>query len=95
MRELDGRADELKGGVEAARKQRNQVYDGGKAEGGTVTFKDIIGEKIEDIKKARAKHKEGTEKLNTLKNQQRELETEKNNILKNVPRNYHTPADLR
>lgn len=95
MRQLDSRADELKSGVEAARHQRNQVYAGGKAEGGDKTYKDDILGKIDDVRKARATHKEGVDKLNALKTEQRELENEKAAILKTIPRNYHTPEDLR
>jgi hypothetical protein len=49
---------------------------------------------IEDVKKVRAQHREQLDKLNALKDRQRELEADKAAFLKNVPRNYHTEDDL-
>lgn len=94
MRDLDRRADELKANVEANRHQRSKVYAGGKVEGGEVTYRDLIMTNIEDAKKVRAQHREQLDKLNALKDRQRELEADKAAFLKNVPRNYHTEDDL-
>ena len=67
MRQLDQRADELRAGVDVAREQRAQVYDGGKVEGGEVTYREVIMTNIEDVRKVRAQHKEHLDKLNDLK----------------------------
>lgn len=77
MRELDQRAEALKASVEAARHQRSRVYEGGKVEGGDVTYRDLIMSNIEDVKKVRAQHREQLDKLNALKDRQRELEADK------------------
>ena len=95
MRELDRRAEELKASVEANRHQRSRVYEGGKVEGGEVTYRDLIMSNIEDVKKVRAQHREQLDKLNGLKDRQRELEADKAAVLRNIPRNYHTEEDLQ
>lgn len=95
MRALDQRAEELKASVEANRAQRSRVYEGGKVEGGEVTYRDVIMTNIEDVKKVRAQHREHLDKLNGLKDRQRELEAEKAALLKNIPRNYHTQEDIQ
>lgn len=95
MKDLDRRAEELKASVEENRFKRNRVYEGGKIDGGDVTFKDLIMSNIEEVKKVRSQHREHLDKLNALKDRQRELEAEKNSLNKNIPRNYHTVKDLQ
>ena len=73
MRQLDERAGELKAIVEAARQQRTRVYEGGKVEGGEVTYREMIMTNIEDVRKVRAQHKEHLDKLNALKDRYRAL----------------------
>lgn len=57
MKDLDKKADELKVNVQAYRSQRNKVYEGGKVDGGDVTYRDLIMSNIEEVKKVRAKHR--------------------------------------
>lgn len=85
----------MKASVEANRYQRSRVYEGGKVEGGEVTYRDLIMSNIEDVKKVRAQHREHLDKLNGLKDRQRELEADKATLLKNIPRNYHNQDDLQ
>ena len=94
MKDLDKKAEELKVNVEANRFQRNRVYEGGKVDGGDVTYRDLIMSNIEEVKKVRKEHRDHLDKLNELKDRQRELETEKTALMKNIPRNYHTYNDL-
>ena len=54
MKDLDRRAEELKASVEENRFKRNRVYEGGKIDGGDVTFKDLIMSNIEEVKKVRS-----------------------------------------
>ena len=49
---------------------------------------------IDEVKKVRAKHREHLDELNELKDRQRELDAEKQTLMKNIPRNYHTYEDL-
>lgn len=95
MRELDDRAAELRASVDANRRQRSRIYGEGKVEGGDITYKEVLSSNIEDVKKVRAQHREHLDKLNGLKDRQRELEAEKAALLKNIPRNYHTQEDLQ
>lgn len=95
MKDLDKQAEELKVHVEGNRFQRNRVYEGGKVEGGDVTYRDLIMSNIDEVKKVRAKHREHLDKLNVLKDRQRELEAEKSTLMKNIPRNYNTYDDLQ
>ena len=95
MKDLDRKAEELKASVEENRFKRNRVYEGGKIDGGDVTFKDLIMSNIEEVKKVRSQHREHLDKLNALKDRQRELEAEKQSLVKNIPRNYHTVKDLQ
>lgn len=59
-----------------------------------MTYHDVISENIEEMKKFHAEKKGKYERLDQLKARQGELDRQKQNILKQVPRNYHTLADL-
>jgi len=45
------------------------VYEGGKVEGLNVTFKDLIGDNIEEVKKFRNDKRGHLDKLNAFKEQ--------------------------
>lgn len=94
MRELDDRAAELRESVAANRRQRSRVYSDSKVDGADTTYREVLTSNIEDVKKVRAQQKGHLDKLNALKDRQRELEAEKAALMKNVPRNYHTQEDL-
>ena len=95
MRDLDKRAEVLKVSVEANRYKRRQVYEGGKVEGGDVTYRELLATNIEAVKKVRSERREHLDQLTALKERQRELDNEKAGLMKNVPRNYHTQQDLQ
>jgi len=94
MRELDDRAAELRESVDANRRKRSRVYSDSKVDGADITYREVLTSNIEDVKKVRAQQRVHLDKLNALKDRQRELEAEKAGLLKNIPRNYHTQEDL-
>lgn len=53
------------------------MYEGGKVEGQNVTYREVIAERIEEVKKFRAEKKQHLDRLNALKDRQREIETKK------------------
>lgn len=95
MKELDAEAEQLKITVEENKFKRRQVYEGGKVEGENVTYREVITENIEEVKKFRASKKEHLDKLNDLKDKQRDLEAKKSKFLDGIPRNYHNKDDLQ
>lgn len=95
MRDLDDRAAELRESVDANRRKRSRVYSDSKVDGADITYREVLTSNIEDVKKVRAQQREHLDKLNGLKDRQRELEAEKAALLKNIPRNYHTQEDLQ
>lgn len=95
MKELDAEAEQLKITVEENKFKRRQVYEGGKVEGENVTYREVITENIEEVKKFRANKKEHLDKINELRDKQRDLESKKSKFLENVPRNYHNKDDLQ
>ena len=95
MKELDAEAEQLKITVEENKFKRRQVYEGGKVEGENVTYREVITENIEEVKKFRSNKKEHLDKLNDLRDKQRDLESKKSKFLENVPRNYHNKDDLQ
>ena len=95
MKDLDAEAEQLKITVEENKFKRRQVYEGGKVEGENVTYREVITENIEEVKKYRANKKEHLDKLNDLRDKQRDLESQKSKFLDNIPRNYHNKDDLQ
>lgn len=93
MRELDQTANQQRAKIEDAKYRRNLVYEGGKVDGNN-TFYDLMSSNIEEVKKVRAEKNEKFQRMNELKERQITLDKEKQNILKSVPRNYQTEADL-
>ena len=77
MKALDKKAEELKITVEESKFKRRQVYEGGKVEGENVTYREVITENIEEVKKFRNEKKGHLDKLNALKDRQRAIELEK------------------
>ena len=77
MREQDKIADEQRVIIEESKFKRRQVYDNGRVEGSNVTYKDLISGNIDEVKKFRNEKKAHLEKLNALKDRQRELDIEK------------------
>lgn len=67
MKDLDAEAEQLKITVEENKFKRRQVYEGGKVEGENVTYREVITENIEEVKKFRANKKEHLDKLNDLR----------------------------
>ena len=57
MRAFDKKVEELKTTVEDSKYKRRQVYEGGKVEGENVTYREVISERIEEVKKFRAEKK--------------------------------------
>jgi hypothetical protein len=94
MKELDAEADQLKITVEENKFKRRQVYEGGKVEGENSTYREVITENIESVMKFRSDKKEHIDKLNVLKERQKELETKKMKFTDGIPRNYHNQDDL-
>jgi hypothetical protein len=74
MKDLDAEAEQLKITVEENKFKRRQVYEGGKVEGENVTYREVITGNIEEVKKFRADKKEHLDKLNALRDRQRDLE---------------------
>jgi hypothetical protein len=74
MKGLDKKAEELKITVEESKYKRRQVYEGGKVEGENITYREVITENIEEVKKFRGDKKVHLDKLNALKERQREIE---------------------
>jgi uncharacterized coiled-coil DUF342 family protein len=95
MKDLDAEAEQLKITVEENKFKRRQVYEGGKVEGENVTYREVITENIEEVKKFRANKKDHLDKLNELRERQRELEGKKSKVLDGIPRNYHNVDDLQ
>ena len=94
MKELDAEADQLKITVEENKFKRRQVYESGKVEGENVTYREVITENIEGVKKFRADKKEHLDKLNALRERQKEIESKKSKFTDGIPRNYHNEDDL-
>ena len=74
MKDLDAEAEQLKITVEENKFKRRQVYEGGKVEGENITYREVITENIEEVKKIRSEKKEHLDKLNALKERQRVLD---------------------
>lgn len=70
MREQDKLADSLRVTIEDNKFKRRQVYDGGKVEGSNVTYSDLIGENIEEVKKFKSNRRDKLDRLNELKARQ-------------------------
>jgi uncharacterized coiled-coil DUF342 family protein len=94
MKDLDAEAEQLKITVEENKFKRRQVYEGGKVEGENVTYREVITENIEGVKKFRLEKKEHFDKLDVLRERQKELETKKSKFTDGIPRNYHNEDDL-
>jgi len=60
-----------------------------------MTYRDLISNSIEDVKKARNEKRAQLDRLNALKDRQRELDSQKNDIMKSIPRNFHNEADVK
>lgn len=93
MRELDDQANNLRAKIEDGKYRRKIVFDGGKVEDSGETFEAISG-KIDEIKKIRNEKREKLDKFKELGDKQKDLDNEKQAILKSVPRNYQNEADL-
>ena len=94
MRDLDKQAQDLRGTIDESHQKRSQVYQNGKRDGEDVTFKDLITKNIDEVKKLRNEKKVHFEKLNDLKHNQNTLETQKSELMKNIPRNYQKEEDI-
>jgi hypothetical protein len=66
----------------------------GKVEGENVTYREVITANIESVKKFRFDIKEHLDKLNVLRDRQKELEAKKSRFTDGIPRNYHNEDDL-
>jgi uncharacterized coiled-coil DUF342 family protein len=95
MKELDTTANQLRATIEDSRYKRRQVYEGGKVEGQNITFRDVLSTNIEAVKKVKNERRAKLDRLNVLKDRQRELDNSKQNILKSCPRNYQNEKDLQ
>lgn len=94
MNALDKIIEEKKLIVERNKLIKRGVYEGGKIEGSNVTYRDSIIEQGEEIKKIRNQRSALLDEMNKLKTRQRELDTKKQDFMKNIPRNYHNIKDL-
>jgi len=81
--------------TEEGRIKRKQVYDGGKVEGQNTTYRELITGSIEEVKKIKADKRALLDRLNILKDRQRELDNDKQTILKAIPRNFHSEKDVQ
>jgi len=88
MKELDARAIELRVLIEENRHKRKQVYDGGQVEGSNMSYRDLLNDKFDEVKKIQSQKRSKLDRLSTLNDRIRELEGIKQNILKSIPRNY-------
>ncbi len=59
-----------------------------------MTYREVITENIEEVKKFRNEKKGHLDKLNALKDRQREIDQQKMKYQANVPRNYHNEEDV-
>jgi hypothetical protein len=64
---LKKRAEEFKITVEESKFKRRQVFEGGKLEGENITYREVITENIEEVKKFRNEKKGHLDKMNVLK----------------------------
>lgn len=94
MSELDGKAAQLKTVIDESFNKRKQVYEGGKVEGENITFRDIIGRNIDEVKKLRDEKKAHLDKLMLVKDNMKKIEDMKAKLLNGIPRNYHNCDDL-
>lgn len=94
MRALTKEAEDLRVIIEENRYKKRQVIEGGKVDGSNVTYYDLISENIDEVKKIRNNKREKLDRLAHLKERFNQLDLQKQNILKLVPRNYHSLSDL-
>jgi hypothetical protein len=95
MRALDKTIEEKKITVEKNKQMKRGVFEGGKIDGSNVTYRDSIIEQGEEIKKIRNTRRALLDQMNVLKDRQKELDTQKQKFMTNIPRNYHNIKDLK
>ena len=93
MEDLDRKAAMNKSICQENQALKRQVYDKSKGAGNTGSYKDISGN-IDEVKKYRLEKRSLLDSLNELKEKQRDLESQKQDLLRNVPRNYHNEGDV-
>jgi hypothetical protein len=63
LRDFEKKADELKLILEENRYKKRQVFEGGKVDGENVTYREVITENIEEVKKFRSDRRKNIEQL--------------------------------
>ena len=63
MGDLDKRAEEVKAQIQVNRDKKRSVYEGGKVGDSNITFKEAIGNNLEEAKKFREEKKVHLDKL--------------------------------
>ena len=59
------------------------------------TYREDISLNIDEVKKLRGKKGKLLDELNAIKEEMRDLDSRKNKLNQNIPRNYHTEEDLK
>lgn len=73
MREQDEIAQNYREKMDDGKYKRKQVFEGGKIEGSNVTYKDLLNTNFDDVKKLRKDKSSKFDRLNELKNRERQL----------------------
>lgn len=85
MRNFDAQIESIKGKINSLIQKKKEVLDGGKMQGSTVTFKDFIKGKIEDLKAIRDKKNVLEAKKNDISDKINDLIHERDTIQKTLP----------
>ena len=91
----DRKAEELRIRIHENIQKKKGVFMGASIGSSSKTYRENINENIDEVKKLREKKRKLLDELNGMKDEMRELDSKKNDLNKNIPRNYHTEDDLK
>lgn len=97
MRSLDAQIEAGRNKIHALGNKKKEVLEGGKMKGSTLTFKDFIKTRIDELKGIRDQRNELEAQRNKLTDKINTLQAERDSLQKLLPQNrdQHNPVALK
>lgn len=95
MAKLDLKIKELRNTKEDLHTKRREVIDGGKVQGSSMTYREVLSGKINELKAINAKKRSCQDAVKAVSEELDVLETEKRNLMKSLSNDCNTEEQVR
>ena len=87
MKDLDNKIQAIRDKINALSNKKKETREGGKVQGSQLTYREVLNQKIEEIKGLRDQKRMFYNEKNAIGDKIKALELEREQLLKNLPNN--------